>query len=112
MTACFCAYIHAYLLIFINDKIQYIAWSVIIMGKFMKIMGCIFAVIGFVCVVKHIMYGCKEGYCLCGWFKRKGEEEKPKVDEEKSTGATASYKIKVEDEERTGSRYGSNPIRY
>ncbi len=103
--ACLCAYIHACLLIFINDKIQYIAWSEIIMGKFMKIVGCIFAVIGFVCIVKHIMYGCKEGCCFCGLFKTKVEEEKP-------TGATGSYKIKVEDEERTGSRYGSNPIRY
>ena len=75
------------------------------MGKFMKIVGCIFAVIGFVCVVKHIMHCCKEGCCLCGWFKTKVEEEKP-------TGATGSYKIKVEDEKPRGSRYGSNPIRY
>jgi hypothetical protein len=54
----------------------------------MKIVGCILAVIGLACVVKHIMYG-KEGCCLCGW-----------------------HKTKEEDEKRTGSRYGSNPVRY
>ncbi len=75
------------------------------MGKFMKILGCIFALIGFACVVKHIMHYYKEGYCLCGWQKTEVEEEKP-------TGTTASYKIKVEEEKSTGTRYGSNPIRY
>jgi hypothetical protein len=54
----------------------------------MKIVGCILAIIGLVCIVKHFMH-CEEGCCLCGWHKTK-EEEKP-------AGATASsHKIKVD----------------
>ncbi len=75
----------------------------------MKIVGHILAVIGFVCVVKHIMHY-KEGCCLCGWHKTKTEEEKPEY--KKPSGSTVSHKIKVEEERRQGSRYGSNPIRY
>ncbi len=59
------------------------------MHKFMKIVGCILAIIGLVYVVKHIMMYCKEGCCLCGWHKTKVEEEKP-------SDATVSHKIKVE----------------
>jgi hypothetical protein len=60
------------------------------MHKFMEILIYILAAIGFACVVKHIRtMHCKEGCCLCGWHKTKEEEEK-----------------------RTGSRYGSNSIRY
>ena len=70
----------------------------------MKIVGGILAIIGFACVIKHIMHG-KEGCFLCGWHKTKVEEEKP-------TGATVSHKIKVEDEKVHGSRYGSTPIHY
>ena len=55
----------------------------------MKIVGCILAVIGLACVVKHIMH-CKEGCCMCGWHKIK-------IEYEKSTGPVASHKIKVED---------------
>ena len=77
------------------------------MEKFMKILGCIFALIGFAYVVKQIMHYCKERCYLCGLQKTKEEEKK-----EKPTGTTASYKIKVEEEKRQGSRYGSNPIRY
>jgi hypothetical protein len=52
----------------------------------MKIAGYTVATIGFAYVVKQIKSR-KEG--LRGW-----------------------HKIKVEDEKRTGSRYGSSPIRY
>lgn len=71
----------------------------------MKIVGCILAIIGLACVIKHIMHG-KEGCYLCGWRETKEEEE------EKPTASTESHKIKVEDEKRQGSRYGSSPIRY
>lgn len=71
----------------------------------MKIVGYILAIIGFACVLKHIMH-CKERCSLCGWHKTKEEGEKP-------AGSTVSHKIKVEDEEkRQGTRYGSNPVRY
>ena len=35
-----------------------------------------------------------------------------KVEDENSTSETESHKTKESDENRTGSRYGSNPIRY
>jgi hypothetical protein len=54
----------------------------------MKMVGCILAIIGLVCIVKHIMH-CEEGCCLCGWHKTEVKDEKP-------TGSTASHKIKVE----------------
>jgi hypothetical protein len=57
--------------------------------KFMEIVGYILAIIGLVCVVKHIMH-CKEGCCSCGWHKIIVEDEKP-------AGSTVSHKIKVED---------------
>jgi hypothetical protein len=53
----------------------------------MKIVGCILAMIGLVCIVKHVMHR-EEGCCLCGWHKKEGEE--------KPAGAPASHKIKVE----------------
>ena len=56
------------------------------MYKSMKIMGIIVATTGLAYVVKQIMHN-KEH--RSGW-----------------------HKIKVEDEKRTGSRYGSNSIRY
>ncbi len=56
----------------------------------MEIVVYILAVIGLACVVKHIrIMHCKEGCCLCDWLKTKVEEEK-----------------------KTGSRYGSNPVKY
>jgi hypothetical protein len=68
----------------------------------MKIVTCIFATIGLACIVKHIMHH-KES---CGWHK-------VKVENEESTVETAPHEIKVEDEEkRTGTRYGSNPVKY
>jgi hypothetical protein len=59
---------------------------VIIVYKSVKIIGFIAATTGLAYVVKRIMHY-KEH--RSGW-----------------------HKIKVEDEKRTGSRYGSNPIRY
>ena len=56
------------------------------MHEFMKIVGWILAIIGLACIVKHITH--KEGCVLCGWQKTKEEEK------------------------RTGTRYGSNPIHY
>lgn len=73
------------------------------MHKSTKIVGCILATIGLAYAIKHIMHH-KEGRCSCGWHE-------VKVEDEKSADATASNNIEVE-EKRTGSRYGSNPIRY
>jgi hypothetical protein len=72
--------------------------------KSMKIVGCVFATIGIACVIKHIMHS-KEGCCMCGCHKVKVEDEKP-------NGTTVSHKTKNTNENRTGSRYGSNPILY
>lgn len=77
------------------------------MHKSTKIVGCILATIGLAYAVKYIMHH-KDGFCSCGWHKIKVEDKKP---DEKSTDSTASNNIKVE-ENRTGSRYGSNPIHY
>ncbi|AKB29242.1 hypothetical protein MSSAC_2824 [Methanosarcina siciliae C2J] len=74
------------------------------MHKLIKIVGFILAIIGFAHIVKHIMH-CKESCRWCGWYKIK-------VEDEKTAEKTVSHKIKVEDEEQKGSRYGSNPIRY
>jgi hypothetical protein len=60
----------------------------ITLHKFMEIVVCILAIVGFACVVKHIMH-CKEGCCLCGLHKTKGEDEK-------MARSTSSYKIKVD----------------
>jgi len=57
------------------------------MHKFMEIVGYVLAIIGLACVVKHLAH--HEGCVLCGWQKTKVEEEK-----------------------KTGTRYGSNPVRY
>jgi hypothetical protein len=54
--------------------------------KGLKIMGFILATTGLAYAIKQIMHH-----------------------KEKSSGW---HKIKVEDEKRTGSRYGSNPVRY
>jgi hypothetical protein len=62
----------------------------------------ILATVGVAYVVKRIMHS-KEGCCMCGCHK---------VEDENSTSETESHKTKESDENRTGSRYGSNPIRY
>lgn len=58
------------------------------MHKFMETVGHILALVGLVCIVKHLMHP-QEGCVLCGWKKTEEKEEK-----------------------RTGSRYGSSPVRY
>jgi hypothetical protein len=55
----------------------------------MKIVGCILATIGLACIIKHIMHY-KENCFLCGWHKIK-------VEDDKSTVATAPHKIEVQD---------------
>ena len=61
------------------------------MSKFIEIVIYILAAIGLASLVKHIhtMHS-KKGCCLCGKHKTEGKEE----------------------EKRTGSRYGSNPVKY
>lgn len=62
------------------------------MNKLMEIVVYILAIIGFACLLKHIrLMHCNEGCYLCGWHKMKEEKE---------------------EERRTGSRYGSNPVQY
>jgi hypothetical protein len=73
-------------------------------NKCMKIVGCVLAAVGVAYVIKHIKNH-KEGFCSCGCHKIK-------VEDEKSAGETVSDNSKTEEEKRTGSRYGSNPIRY
>lgn len=81
------------------------------MKKLMEIVVCVLALIGLACVVKHIhIANCKEGCCLCGSFKTNMQEFKTKVKGFKSK--VQGYKTEVEEENRTGSRYGSNPIKY
>jgi len=58
------------------------------MHKLMDIVVCVLAIIGLACVVKHFMH-CEEGCCLCGCHKTNAEDEKP-------TGESSSYKIKVD----------------
>jgi len=55
--------------------------------KLMEIVVYILALVGLACIVKHLMH--QEGCALCGWQKTKVEEEK-----------------------KTGSRYGSSPVKY
>jgi hypothetical protein len=57
------------------------------MHSLMKILGYILAIIGLASVIKYLTH--HEGCILCGWQKSKEEPEK-----------------------RTGSRYGSNPVKY
>jgi hypothetical protein len=70
--------------------------------QFIKIAGYTVAALGVAYVVKHMKQR-KES--SSEWHKIKVEEEKP-------AGATVSHETKVEGKKRTGSRYGSNPIRY
>jgi hypothetical protein len=55
--------------------------------KLIEIVVFILAIVGFTCIVKHIMH-CEEGCCLCGWHKTKVEE--------RSAGEAVSHKIQVE----------------
>ncbi len=58
--------------------------------KFTKILGYTLAALGIAYFIKQMMLSKK---CSFGWHKTKVEE-------------------KAEEEKRTGSRYGSNPVRY
>jgi hypothetical protein len=95
------------------------------MRKLMEIVVYMLATVGFACVVKHIrVMHCEEGCCLCGGHKTKVEEPKTKVGDvetkvEKVKSKVEGLKTKVEEfktkvhgEKRTGSRYGSNPVKY
>ena len=95
------------------------------MRKLMEIAVYMLATVGFACVVKHIrVMHCEEGCSLCGWHKTKVEEPKTKVGDvetkvEKVKSKVEGLKTKVEEfktkvhgEKRTGSRYGSNPVKY
>jgi hypothetical protein len=68
----------------------------------MKIVGYGVAALGTAYVVKQIR---RRKESSRGWHKIK-------VEEEKTAGATAPHETQVKEEKRTGTRYGSNPIRY
>ncbi|MCO5381082.1 MAG: hypothetical protein NHB15_02235 [Methanosarcina barkeri] len=70
------------------------------MHKFIKVVGYTVATAGLAYVLKQIM---QKKEHRSDWHKIKVEEEKPKE--------TESNKTK-EEEKRTGSRYGSNPVKY
>jgi hypothetical protein len=70
--------------------------------KLMEIVVYILALIGLACVVKHMSH--QEGCWFCGWQKAKEEVHQ--------AAEKASHKTKVEDEQRHGTRYGSNPVQY
>ena len=84
----------------------------------MKIVVYILAAIGFAFVLKHIrVRHCEEGCCLCGWHKTKVEEVKTKAEKVKAKveglkTKVEGFKTKVHGEKRTGSRYGSSPVKY
>jgi hypothetical protein len=109
------------------------------MDTLKKVIVYILAAIGFVSVVKHIHISrCKEGCCLCNKFKTKEEGSRTKAEvfktkvegfKTKAEGLKAKvegFKSKVyeskakvqesevreEGEKRTGTRYGSNPLKY
>lgn len=68
----------------------------------MEILVYILALIGLACIVKHMSH--QEGCWLCGWQKTKEDIQQ--------AAEKASHKIKVDEEKKTGTRYGSNPIEY
>lgn len=68
----------------------------------MKIVGYSVAALGTAYVVKQVK---RRRESSRGWHKIKVEEEKP-------AGATVSRETQVKEEKRTGTRYGSSPIRY
>lgn len=88
------------------------------MNKLMEIVVYVLAVIGLACIVKHIrIMPCEEGCCMCGWHKTKVEGSKTKAEGLKTKvegfkTKVEEFKVKVHGEKRTGSRYGSNPVRY
>ncbi|WP_048139528.1 hypothetical protein [Methanosarcina horonobensis] len=83
-----------------------------------KIMVYILAIIGLACVAKHIrITSCKEGCCLCDSFKTEVGGSKTKMEGVKTKlrgfkTKVQEFKTKEEGKKRTGSRYGSNPVKY
>lgn len=74
------------------------------MKKLMEIVVYVLAAIGLAFVVKHLrLTNCKKGCYLCSSLGTKAEEIKTKVQK---------FKAKQKGEKRTGSRYGSNPVKY
>ena len=71
------------------------------MHKFMEFVGYALALIGLATVVKHLAHHNQEGCMLCG-LREKVEEKKSKM----------AQKTGKQEEQKTGTRYGSNPIRY
>jgi len=71
------------------------------MHKLIKIVGYAVASAGIAYAVKKIVDHKK---CRCGWHKVELEDEK--------SAETASHETKEEGEKTTGSRYGSNPVKY
>ena len=109
------------------------------MDTLKKIAIGILAAIGLVSVIKHIHIShCKEGCCLCSSFKRNTEGSRTRVEvfktkaegfKTKAEGLKAKvegFKSKVyeskakvhefeareEGERKTGTRYGSSPLKY
>jgi len=106
------------------------------MDTLKKVVVYVLAAIGLVSVVKHIHIShCKEGCCLCNKFKTKEEGSKIRVEEFKTKAEgfktkaeglktkLEEFKTKVhgskmqgegkeEGEKRTGTRYGSSPLKY
>jgi len=72
------------------------------MHKVIKIVGYTVASAGVAYAVKKIADHKK---CHCGCHKINVEEEEP-------TNKTEYHKTTEEGEKRTGSRYGSNPVKY
>ncbi|SFT72448.1 hypothetical protein SAMN02910340_02006 [Methanosarcina thermophila] len=68
----------------------------------MKYVGYGVAALGTAYVVKQIR---RRKESSRGWHKIKVGEEKP-------ASATAPHETQVKEERRTGTRYGSNPLRY
>lgn len=110
------------------------------MNTLKKIVVYILALVGLVSLVKHIRIShCREGCCLCNAFKTKVEGSRTKTEEFKAktegfkskaeglktrveglktkmhgsrTQEEGKEERKEEGEKRTGTRYGSSPIRY
>jgi hypothetical protein len=71
-------------------------------SQLVKIAGYTLAALGAAYVVKQMK---RRKESSRGWHKIK-------VEEEEQAGATVPPETKVEDKKRTGTRYGSKPIRY
>jgi hypothetical protein len=70
------------------------------MNKFIKVVGYTVATAGLAYALKQIM---QKNEHRSDWHRIKVKEEKPKETESSKT---------EKEEKRTGSRYGSNPVKY